>query len=177
MHEPSVARIVMIKIKYTFMNVGQHAPEFSLYNTNKTKVSLSEFKGKPVVLVFFPQAFTSICTAELCGLRDNMKRYDSLDAQVIGISVDSLFTLHQFKEHNQFSFPLLSDFNKEVSKAYDCFYEEFVFDMKGVSRRGVFVIDGEGVICHREVLESAGDLPDFNAVQSTLEKLKNKTTA
>jgi peroxiredoxin len=153
------------------MNVGQHAPEFSLYDTNKSKVSLAEFKGKPVVLVFFPQAFSSICTAELCGLRDNMKIYESLDAQVIGISVDSLFTLHQFKEHNQFTFPLLSDFNKEVSKAYNCFYEDFVFDMKGVSRRGVFVIDSQGVIRHRDVLESAGDLPDFNLVQSILAKI------
>ena len=150
---------------------GQAAPPFSLYDTDKKKVSLSEFKGKPVVLIFFPQAFSSICTQELCSLRDDMSAYNALQVKVIGISVDSLFTLHQFKKDQQFNFILLSDFNKEVSKAYDCFYEDFVFDMKGVARRGAFVIDGDGIIRHREVLESAGDLPNFNAIKSALENI------
>ena len=158
---------------------GSKAPDFTL----KTKtaeglqdIRLSDHIGhRNTVLLFFPLAFTGVCTTEMCDISGGIKAYQDLNAQVIGISVDSLFTLHQFKEHNQFTFPLLSDFNKDVSRAYNCFYEDFVFDMKGVSRRGVFVIDSEGVICHREVLESAGDLPDFNLVQSTLEK--DKVTA
>lgn len=155
------------------MHTGQLAPLFSLFDSEKTKRSLSDFRGHPVVLVFFPQAFSSICTGELCGLRDDWASYETLDAKVIGISVDSLFTLHQFKKDQGFPFPLLSDFNKTVSQVYDCFYEEFVFDMKGVAKRGVFVIDREGIIRHREVMDSAGDLPDFLAVKQCLQPMNN----
>ena len=153
------------------LSKGQSAPDFSLFNSEKAKVSLSDYKGKNLVVLFFPLAFTGVCTTELCSVRDNMNIYTGMNADVVGISVDSLFTLGKFKEENGLNFPLLSDFNKEISQAYGAFYDEFVLDMKGVSRRAAFVVDGQGVIQYAEVLESAGDLPNFDAIKETLSTL------
>ena len=147
------------------------APNFTLQNTEGNEVSLSELTGdQNIVLLFFPLAFSGVCTKELCLTRDNMKIYESLDAQVIGISVDSFFTLKAFKEANNLNFPLLSDFNKEVSEKYDTLYDEF-YGMKGVSKRSVFVIDKEGRIAHYEILEDASKIPDLNKVQEVLTDL------
>ncbi|HEY8972535.1 MAG TPA: redoxin domain-containing protein [Puia sp.] len=154
------------------VQVGQPAPSFSLYDSEKKKVSLEDFKGKNVLLLFFPQAFTGTCTKELCSMRDNIALYDQVNAQVLGISVDSLFTLARYKDDQQLNFPLLSDFNKEVSKAYGCLYDTFVFDMHGVSKRSAFVVDKMGIIRYAEVLETASDLPNFNEIQKTLSGLK-----
>jgi peroxiredoxin len=148
------------------------APDFTLRNTEKQKITLSELKGKNVVLLFFPLAFTSVCTAELCNVRDNLSLYNATNAAVFGISVDSLYTLGKFKEEQRLNFDLLSDFNKEVSVAYDALYETFSNDMKGVSKRAAFVIDKDGVVQYAEVLENAGEQPDFSAIQKTLEALK-----
>ncbi len=150
---------------------GQQAPDFSLFNSEKTKVNLADYKGKNLVILFFPQAFTGVCTTELCSVRDNLNVYTSLNAEVVGISVDSIFTLAKFKEEQQYNFPLLSDFNKTTAQAYEAIYDEFVFDMKGVSRRAAFVVDTEGTIQYAEVLESAGDLPNFDAIKQTLEAI------
>ena len=150
------------------IQTGQKAPDFSLYDSDKKKVSLSDYKGKNVLLLFVPQAFTGTCTKELCSTRDNIATYNQANAQVFGISVDSVFTLGKYKEEQQLNFPLLSDFNKEVSAAYGSLYETFAFDMKGVSKRSAFVIDKEGVVRYAEVLETATDLPDFAAIQKTL---------
>jgi peroxiredoxin len=150
---------------------GQIAPDFSLFNTEKNKVNLADYKGKNLVILFFPLAFTGVCTTELCSVRDNLNVYTSLNADVIGISVDSLFSLGKFKEEQQYNFPLLSDFNKETSQAYGAFYDEFVLDMKGVARRAAFVVDKDGVVQYAEVLESAGDLPNFDAIKETLSGL------
>ena len=90
---------------------------------------------------------------------------------MLGISVDSLFTLDKFKNEQSLNFTLLSDFNKEVSAAYGCLYENFVLDMKGVSKRSAFVIDAKGAVQYAEVLESAGDLPNFEAIQACLASL------
>ena len=113
------------------IQIGQEAPAFTLHNTEKNKVSLSDFRGKNVVLLFFPLAFTGVCTNELCNIRDNMIVYNGLDAEIIGISIDSLFVLDRFKKEHNLDFNLLSDFNKEVAKAYDCLYETFVFEDVG----------------------------------------------
>lgn len=150
---------------------GQKAPEFSLFNSDKKEVALSTFKGKNVIILFFPMAFTSVCTAELCEMRDNISTYSALNAEILGISVDSPFTLAKFKEEQNLPFDLLSDFNKEVSQAYDTYYETFVMNLKGVSKRSAFVVDQDGVIQYAEVLESAGDVPNFQAVQQTLTSL------
>ena len=150
---------------------GQKAPDFTLFNTDKKEVSLTDFQGKNVVILFFPMAFTSTCTAELCEMRDNISTYAGLNADIVGISVDSPFTLAKFKEEQRLPFNLLSDFNKEVSQAYDTYYETFVLNLKGVSKRSAFVIDQNGLVQYAEVLESAGDVPNFTAVQETLASL------
>ncbi len=150
------------------LKIGDKAPAFKLFSSEKEEVSLGDFSGKNVVILFFPQAFTSVCTTELCSVRDGIADYNQLNAQVLAISVDSIFTLGRFKEDQGLNFPLLSDFNKEVSKAYGAFYDEFVFGMLGVSRRAAFVVDGTGHIQYAEVLESAGDLPDFKALNEVL---------
>lgn len=150
---------------------GEAAPDFTLFDSEKKEVSLSDLKGKNVVLVFFPLAFTGVCTTELCSLRDNINAYGRLNAEVLGISIDTLFSLGKFKAEQNINFPLLSDFNKEVSAAYEVLYETFVFGMKGVAKRSVFVIDKEGIVRHSEVLEDAGKIPDFDVVQTVLESL------
>lgn len=154
------------------IQVGELAPDFALFSSEKQIVKLADFRGSNVVLLFFPQAFTGVCTTELCEMRDNLSRYESLNAQILAISVDSIFTLGKFKEEQKYNFPLLSDFNKAVSAAYGAIYDTFVFDMKGVSKRAAFVIDTEGVVRYAEVLESAGNLPNFKAIVQTLEELK-----
>ncbi len=150
------------------IEIGQTAPEFKLYDTDKNKISLADFKGKNVLLLFFPQAFTSTCTKELCAVRDDISRYSNANAQVIGISVDSVFTLKRYKEDQQYNFPLLSDFNKEVSALYGSLYTDWILDMKGVSKRSAFIIDKTGNICYAEVLELAGEMPDFTAINEKL---------
>ncbi len=151
--------------------IGSAAPDFSLFDHTKKKVTLSEYKGKNIILLFFPQAFTSVCTEELCSVSDNMHHYETLNALVFGISVDSVFTLGKYHEDQQYHFPLLSDFNKEVSKAYNTLYDTWIFDMQGVSKRSAFIIDKEGLIRYAEVLENPGLQPDFNAIKSTLASL------
>ena len=143
---------------------GQPAPQFKLVSSELKEVSLSDFKGKKVVIHFFPMAFTGVCTTQLCTMRDSFGYYDGLNAQILGISVDSPFTLAKFKEENNYQFPLLSDFNKEASTAYGALYQEFAFGLKGVSKRAAFVIDEDQNVIYSEVLENAGDLPDFTAI-------------
>lgn len=153
------------------IQVGQPAPDFTLYDSEKNQVSLSAQKGVAVLLLFFPLAFTSGCTAELCSVRDNMTKYDQLNAKVFGISVDSLHTLAKFKAEQDLNFTLLSDFNKEISEAYDVLYETFGYGMKGVSKRSAFVIDKAGMVRYAEVLENAKEQPDFTAIQQSLEEI------
>ena len=150
---------------------GDKAPDFSLRASDKSQVALKDFRGKNVVLLFYPAAFTRVCTKELCQLRDGLAEYDKLDAQVLAISVDSLFVLDKWKQEQGFNFPMLSDFNKTVSKKYNALYKEFVYEMKGVSKRAAFVVDKAGLIQYAEVLENAGDMPDFDAVKKILETL------
>lgn len=151
--------------------IGQKAPSIILFSSDKKLINLKDYKGKNVLLLFFPQAFTSVCTAELCSVRDNISQYSNVDAEVFGISVDSVFTLRKFKEEQQFNYTLLSDFNKEVSKSYGCYYENWILDMKGVSKRAAFIIDKNGNIQYTEVLEDAGNTPNFNAIIKKLASL------
>jgi glutaredoxin-dependent peroxiredoxin len=150
------------------LKVGDKAPDFKLFDTDKKEVSLTDFAGSNVVLLFFPLAFTGVCTAELCSMRDDIATYNGLNAQILGVSVDSIFTLEKFKGEQNLNFPLLSDFNKEASKAYASYYDVFAFGMQGVSKRSAFVIGADGTIKYAEVLESAGDLPNFTAVKAAL---------
>lgn len=153
------------------IQVGQEAPDFTLRDNEKNEVKLSDQKGKNVLLLFFPFAFTSVCTAELCSVRDNITMYNNLNVQVYGISVDSLHSLNRFKQDQHLNFPLLSDFNKEASAAYGSLHDTFAYGWKGVSKRAAFVIDKEGIVRYAEVLENAGDVPNFEKIKETLESL------
>jgi peroxiredoxin len=157
------------------LQIGNQAPSFTLHTSINETISLSDFAGeKNVLILFFPQAFTGVCTKELCAIRDDISRYQNTNAQVLGISVDSVFTLAKFKEEQQLNFPLLSDFNKEVSTAYHTIYESFTgMNMKGVSKRSAFLVDKAGVIQYAEVLESAGDIPNFEAINECITRLMN----
>ena len=154
------------------ISIGQAAPNFTLFDTDKKPLSLADFKGQNVVVLFFPLAFTGVCTAELCNIRDHIAIYNNANATVLGISVDSLFTLGKFKEEQKLNFPLLSDFNKAATSAFGVLYEVFpAFEMQGVSKRSAFVIDKEGVVQYAEVCPTPGDLPNFEAIQTTLNTL------
>jgi peroxiredoxin len=153
------------------MELGQKAPHVSLYNSEKQKISLEDYKGRNVVVLFFPLAFSGVCTRELCEMRDNISIYSGLNADVFAISIDSVYTLAKYKEDQNLPFTLLSDFNREASKAFHVLYESFSYDMKYVSKRAAFVIDGNGIIQYAEVCASPADLPDFSAVQSVLKNL------
>jgi peroxiredoxin len=152
--------------------LNQPAPDFTLFDTNKKKISLHDFRGKNVVLLFFPFAFSGTCTRELCEMRDNYSFYTNLNAEIIGISVDSLYTNAKFKEANQLSFPLLSDFNKEVSEQYDSLLEDFNFDYHGVSKRSTFVVDKYGNLVYSEILARPGDYPDMQKLMEVVASLK-----
>lgn len=153
------------------IKIGQSAPDFKLYDTEKKEVSLKDFEGKNLLILFFPQAFAGVCTTELCAVRDSLADYNNLQSEVVAISVDSVFTLNRFKEDQKLNFPLLSDFNKDVSASYGALYDEFVLGMKGVSKRAAFVVDSNGIIQYAEVLESAGDLPNFESIKHTISSL------
>lgn len=151
--------------------LNHQAPDFKLVNTEKKTVTLSEHKGKNVVLLFFPLAFTSTCTAELCATRDDLEFYNTVNAVVFGISNDSNFVLKKFKESLNLNFELLSDWNKTVSEAYGSLYSEFILGMKGVAKRSAFVVDKNGIVKYEEVLEDAGKVPNFEAIKACLQTL------
>ena len=152
------------------ITVGQKAPGFNLPDTAKQLHTLGQYKGKNVLLLFFPFAFTGTCTRELCGVRDDIARYTNANAEVFGISIDTHFTLKKYKEEQSLNFNLLSDFNKEAIHAYDVAYDEFIL-MKGVAKRAAFLIDKEGVVRYAEVLENASEIPDFEAINKVLASL------
>jgi peroxiredoxin len=152
--------------------IGQQAPDFQLPNEDKNMVTLSSLKGKNVILLFFPAAFTSTCTKEMCQTRDELSFYNGMDAEVFGISVDMPFTLKKYKADNNLNFQMLSDFNKEAITAYNCKYDTWIAGLKGVAKRASFVIDKEGILRFAQILENASDYPDFDGIKKTLEELK-----
>lgn len=152
------------------LKINQPAPGFTLKDSDGNDISLKSYAGSPVVILFFPLAFTGVCTKELCSVRDSIAVYNKAKATVLAISVDSFFTLAQFKKQQNLNFTLLSDFNKEVSQMYGAYYDEF-FGMHGVSKRAAFVINGEQQIVYAEVLDKASDLPNFDVIQETLNKI------
>ncbi len=153
------------------LKIGDKAPHFALKDTEFKDVSLSDFKGENLVVFFFPMAFSGMCTQEMCTIRDDKAAFGNLDASLVAISVDSPFTLAKFKNENGLNFPVLSDFNKDVSLSYNALYEHFVHGLKGVSKRAAFVVDKKGIVQYAEVLENAGNLPNFEAIKETLNKI------
>ena len=157
------------------INVGDKAPDFTLFTPDVENITLSDFQGKKnVVLLFFPLVNSSVCEKELCSTRDSMKLYEDLDAQVLAVSVDSHFAQKLWNEKHKFNFPLLSDFNKEVSQKYGAFHDVFApgkLDYKGVAKRSAFVIDKQGTVKYAEILDNPGEEPNYDAIKETLQNL------
>jgi peroxiredoxin len=147
--------------------VGSKAPDFTLTNQDREAVTLSKLQGRPVVLAFFPAAFSSVCTKELCTFKDSMAQLGKANAQVFGISVDTFFALKAFQDQQKLTFPLLSDFNKTVIRDYGVFNEDMI-GLKGIAKRATFVIDKDGIVTHAEVLEDARNEPDYGKVFKAL---------
>jgi glutaredoxin-dependent peroxiredoxin len=143
--------------------VGSAAPDFTLPNQDREPVTLSRQRGRPVVLAFFPAAFSSVCEKELCTFRDSLAQLNRANAQVLGISVDTFFALKAFANQQHLTFPLLSDFNKQVIREYGVFNDDMI-GLKGIAKRAVFVLDTHGVVRHREVLEDARNEPNYQQV-------------
>ena len=152
------------------VDVGSPAPDFTLKNQDREDVTLSAHRGRPVVLAFFPAAFSSTCTSQLCTIRDHLGILNEAEAVVFGISVDTFFALKAFQVDQNLTFPLLSDFNKQVIHQYGVFNEDMI-GLKGIAKRAVFVLDRHGVVRYREVLEDARHEPDYEKVLSVVEGL------
>ena len=152
------------------VDVGSRAPDFTLTSHERQPVTLSQQRGRPVVLAFFPAAFSSVCEKELCTFRDSLARLNQAHAQVYGISVDTFFTLKAFHDQQRLTFPLLSDFNKQAIREYGVFNDDMI-GLKGIAKRAVFVIDEDGIVRHREVLDDARNEPDYEKVFEALAAL------
>lgn len=161
------------------INVGDKAPDFTLTTIGADGpelVTLSErTAGKKTVLLFFPMAFTGVCTKEFCDVSQGLKEYKDLGAQVFGVSGDNPFAQAAWAEKEGIKTTLLSDYEHQAAQAYGVAYESFLpeknLTMGGVAKRSAFVIDGEGVVRYAQVNDSPGDLPDFAAIKETLQSL------
>jgi glutaredoxin-dependent peroxiredoxin len=146
--------------------VGSKAPDFSLFDTDKKQRNLKEFEGKKLVILFYPGAFTGVCTKELCSFRDSLAEFNSMNAQVIAISVDGPFANKAFKDQNNLSFPLLSDHSRLISKMYGGVHEDFV-GITGytVAKRSAYVLDEQGVVRYLWVSEIPGVEPPYDEIK------------
>ena len=151
------------------VTAGNKAPDFTLFDTEKKARSLKEFLGRKIVLAFYPGAFTGVCTKEMCALRDSMTRFNELNAQVVGISVDSPFANKGFAAQNNIQFPLLSDFARGTIQAYGIVHDGFG-GLTGytASKRSVFVLDKEGVVRYAWVSDNPGVEPNYEEVTKAL---------
>jgi peroxiredoxin len=157
----------------TKLKVGDKAPNFTLPDTELKPLSLKDFLGNKIVLVFFVGAFTSVCTKEMCAFRDSMARLINLKAQVIGISVNEPFSNKAFAEKNRLPFPILSDYKREVIKTYDIEMPDFA-GLKGytTAKRSIFILDKNGVIRYVWITENPAIEPNYNEIENMLEKIK-----
>ena len=148
--------------------IGDKISDFELMSHEGESVKLSEkLQQGPVVLAFFPMAFTGVCTAEMCEFRDSIKEFEQLKATVFGVSVDSRFSLAAFAKQQELNFPLLSDFNKEVAGSLGILYEDFL-GMKGVAKRSVFVVKPDFSLAYKWVTDNAGERPDLSEVRGAI---------
>ena len=154
------------------VDVGQAAPDFSLYDTDRQQRTLSEFKGQNVVIAFFPGAFTGVCTTEMCTLRDSLSQFNSMNAQVIGISVDGAMVQKAFSDQNNLGFTVLSDFQRQAVSLYDVSLPNFAgMDGYVAAQRSVFVVDKEGIVKYKWVADSPGNEPNYEEVQRAVGQL------
>jgi peroxiredoxin len=154
--------------------VGQAAPEFSLFDTDRNRRALSDFRGQNVVLAFVPGAFTGVCTNEVCALRDRNDQFNSMNAQVLGISVDPPFSQKAWADANNLNFPMLSDFNREAVNQYGVALENLA-GLEGyvAANRAVFVVDKDGMVCYKWVAPSPVNEPDYDEIRQALNALPN----
>lgn len=152
------------------IKTGMKAPELSLVALDLSPIKLSNYKGKNLILHFFPLAFTSVCTTQMCTARDEENDYSKLNAEVLGVSVDSPFVLKKFHEENELNFPLGSDFNRVTSSAYGALFEDDFMGLSGFSKRSAFIIDKDGIIQYAEITDGKS-LPDFAKIKATLATL------
>ena len=154
------------------VEIGEKAPEVELVDTELKKVKVpSDFKGKVVVLAFYPAAFTSVCTKEMCTFRDSMAKFNEFNAVVLGVSVDPPFSNKAFKEHNKLNFSILSDFNREAVKMYGVAGELPILKGYILAKRSVFVIDRNGIIRYKWVSEDPGKEPNYEEIKQIVAKL------
>jgi peroxiredoxin len=150
------------------VDVGAKAPDFTLPNQDREPVTLSDqLKSGPVVLAFFPAAFSGTCQAEMCRFRDSASAMNTVNARVLGVSVDTFFALKAWGDQNKLNFPLLSDFNKDVIAKYGVVNPDMI-GLKNIAKRAVFVIDKSGVVRHREVLDDARNEPNYEKITQSL---------
>ena len=149
--------------------IGAPAPDFKLFNQNKQEVSLSGLKGKNVVLAFFPASFTGVCEKEMCTFRDSIAALNSLNAEVLGVSVDAPFSNAAFAEKNKLNFPLLSDYTRDAVRAYGVELNDFA-NMPGytAAKRSVFVIDGDGTVRYAWAGPNPGVEPSYDEVKKAV---------
>jgi glutaredoxin-dependent peroxiredoxin len=152
------------------VEVGNEAPDAVLVNGERKQVKISDLRGKPVVLAFFPAAFTGTCTKEMCHFRDDLSRFNALSAQVVGISADTPFVLNEFAKQNHLTFPLLSDFNHYAMKAYGVYDANFNGILDGIAKRSVFVIDKNGKVVYRWVSGVPGTEPPYDEVEAAVKQ-------
>lgn len=154
------------------VDVGHTLPNFQLPDADSSSVDISKFKGKKIVLIFFPAAFTSVCKTELCHFRDDLSKFSALNAEVIGISVDYPFSVKEFATTNNINFLLLCDYNKTVIKQLDIEFPNFL-DLNGytVAKRSVFIIDEEGIIQYKWIADNPGQEPDYDDIDSHLSSM------
>ena len=154
------------------VEIGHPAPGFTLYDQDRNERSLAEFKGKNVVLAFYPGAFTGVCTTEMCALRDQTGQFNALNAQVLGISVDGPFAQKAWADANNLNFPILSDFNREVVDQYDVALPN-LGGLEGyvAANRAVFIVDKEGVVRYKWLAPSPANEPDYEQIRQELGRL------
>ncbi|WP_254763490.1 redoxin domain-containing protein [Natrinema marinum] len=157
------------------VTTGDDAPDFTapLANGDIEEFALSDRleDEAPIVLAFFPGAFTSVCTTEMCAFQDRLADFNDLDAAVYGVSRDSPFTLNEFREQNGLEFGLISDYNKEITDDYGIAMDFADLGVYGVAKRAVFVIDGHGEITYAWVSDDPGVEPDYDEVEAAVEDL------
>ncbi len=154
------------------VEVGDNAPDFKLLDTERNRRILDEFSGRNLVIAFYPGAFTSVCTQEMCALRDSMARFNDMDADVVGISVNDPFSNKAFSDQNQLNFPLLSDYVRVAVTDYDVAMENFA-GMKGytAAKRSVFIVDKDGVVSYKWVSDDPGVEPDYGEIEERLREM------
>ena len=154
------------------VDIGNPAPDFTLPDHERKTRNLSEFRGKKLILAFFPGAFTGVCTREACVFRDELSNLNVLNAQVVGISVDSPFAQKAFATANNITLPFLSDYNRETVTRYDIALNDFAGLQGYVSaKRSIFILDSQGIVRYRWITDDPGVEPNYVEVKEELAKI------